>query len=77
MEPDLAEKWDVSSDDLTYTFHLRHGVKFQTTLFFKPTREFNADDVAFTFDRMLNPNNTFRRLTTFSFRTLRTWAWTR
>jgi len=26
--PDLAAKWDVSSDQLTYTFHLRSGAKF-------------------------------------------------
>ncbi|SAK77572.1 extracellular solute-binding protein [Caballeronia glebae] len=61
VEPGLAEKWDVSSDGLTYTFHLRHGVKFQTTSFFKPTREFNADDVVLTFNRMLDPNNPFRK----------------
>lgn len=28
VEPSLAERWDVSSDGLTYTFHLRHGVTF-------------------------------------------------
>ena len=61
VEPGLAEKWDVSPDGLTYTFHLRHGVKFQTTSFFKPTREFNADDVVFTFERMLDPNQPFRK----------------
>lgn len=26
--PCLAEKWDISKDSLTYTFHLRSGVKF-------------------------------------------------
>ena len=26
--PDLAYKWDISDDSLTYTFHLRDGVKF-------------------------------------------------
>ena len=26
--PCLAEKWDISKDNLTYTFHLRSGVKF-------------------------------------------------
>ncbi|MGF6370411.1 dipeptide transport system substrate-binding protein [Paraburkholderia sp. RAU6.4a] len=61
VEPGLAEKWDVSPDGKTYTFHLRHGVKFQTTSFFKPTREFNADDVVFSFQRMLDPNQPFRK----------------
>src|SRR5262245_35542389 len=28
LEPDLAEKWDVSSDGLVYTFRLRRGVKW-------------------------------------------------
>src|SRR6201999_208750 len=59
--PGPAEKWDVSRDGLTYSFHLRHGVKFQTTAFFKPTREFNADDVVFTYERMLDPENPFRK----------------
>jgi peptide/nickel transport system substrate-binding protein len=28
LEADLAESWDVSSDGLTYTFHIRPGIKF-------------------------------------------------
>src|SRR5512132_1440115 len=28
VEPSLAERWDVSADGLTYTFHLRRGVTF-------------------------------------------------
>ncbi len=35
----------ISDDGLEYTFKLRPGVKFQTTEFFTPTRELNADDV--------------------------------
>src|SRR5258707_4627728 len=35
--PSLAEKWDISKDGTEITFHLRHGVKWQTTDYFKPT----------------------------------------
>ena len=28
VEPGLAQSWDVSADALTYTFHLRKGVKY-------------------------------------------------
>src|SRR3954466_7270889 len=28
VEPALAERWDVTPDGLTYTFHLRRGVTF-------------------------------------------------
>lgn len=61
VEPGLAESWDISGDGRQYTFHLRHGVKFQTTSYFKPTREFNADDVVFTYQRMFDPEQSFRK----------------
>ncbi|VDY62751.1 Dipeptide-binding protein [Shimwellia blattae] len=57
--PGLAEKWDVSADGKTYTFHLRKGVKWQESKLFKPTRDFNADDVVFSFDRQQNPKNPY------------------
>ena len=59
--PGLATSWDVSPDGLTYTFHLRDGVKFHTTEFFTPTRDFNADDVLFTFNRLLDAESPFRK----------------
>ncbi|HWA43424.1 MAG TPA: ABC transporter substrate-binding protein [Hypericibacter adhaerens] len=49
--PALADKWDVSDDGLTYTFHLHKGVKFHSVKGFTPTRDFNADDVVATFNR--------------------------
>ena len=49
--PGLAESWEVSDDGLEFTFHLRPGVKFQTTDYFTPTRDMNADDVIFSFSR--------------------------
>ncbi len=55
--PALAESWDVSADGLVYTFRLRQGVKFHSTDYFKPSREFNADDVLFSFQRMLDPRH--------------------
>ena len=61
VEPGLATQWSVTPDGLTYTFKLRPGVKFHTTEYFKPTRDFNAADVVFTFDRMLNKDNPFRK----------------
>jgi dipeptide transport system substrate-binding protein len=62
--PALAESWDISKDGLTYTFHLRHGVKWQTTDYFTPTRDFNADDVIYSFERQIKgttylPDSTF------------------
>jgi len=55
--PGLAEKWEVSKDGLEYVFHLRKGVKFHTTEWFKPSRDFNADDVLWTFQRMIDPKH--------------------
>ena len=52
MIPALAEKWSVSDDGLTYTLHLRKGVKFHSNKSFTPTRDFNADDEIATFNRM-------------------------
>ncbi len=50
--PGLAERWEISPDGLTYTLHLRKGVKFHTTPYFKPTRDFNADDVIWSIQRL-------------------------
>ncbi|WP_028628529.1 ABC transporter substrate-binding protein [Metapseudomonas resinovorans] len=61
VEPALASSWDISEDGKRYVFHLRPGVKFHTTAYFKPTRELNADDVVFTFQRMLDKEHPFRK----------------
>ncbi|AVA20403.1 ABC transporter substrate-binding protein [Rhizobium sp. LEGMi198b] len=57
VEPGLAESWTVSPDGKEYTFKLRKGVKFQTTDFFTPTRDLNADDVVFSFERQLKEDS--------------------
>jgi peptide/nickel transport system substrate-binding protein len=48
--PDLAEKWDISPDGKTYTFHLRPGVKFHNG------RELTSADVKYTYERIINPD---------------------
>jgi dipeptide transport system substrate-binding protein len=53
-EPGLAESWETSEDGTEITFKLRQGVKFQTTDFFTPTRDMNADDVVFSFQRQFD-----------------------
>lgn len=58
-QPELTESWHYSEDYLKLTFKLRENVSFQTTDWFKPTRYLNADDVIFSFDRLINPNNPF------------------
>jgi dipeptide transport system substrate-binding protein len=52
--PGLAESWQISADGRVYTLQLRRGVKFHTTPWFKPTREMNADDVLWSFQRMID-----------------------
>jgi dipeptide transport system substrate-binding protein len=61
--PGLAEKWEVSKDGLEYTFHLRKGVKWQSNKNFKPTRDFNADDILFMFERQWKENDPYFKVT--------------
>lgn len=57
--PGLAQSWTISPDGLHYTFRLRHGVKFQSNSQFKPSRDMNADDVVFSFNRMADKSNSY------------------
>ena len=72
IEPALAESWTVSDDARTYTFKLRQGVKWQSNDKFTPTREFNADDVMFTFERMMKPDHPYAKVNGGNFITFST-----
>lgn len=60
--PSLATDWTISPDGLTYTFTLRQGVKFNSNKFFKPTRDFNADDVIFSVMRQKDVNHPYHKV---------------
>jgi dipeptide transport system substrate-binding protein len=63
VEPALAESWTVSPDAKTFTFKLRKGVKFHSGVNgFKPTREFNADDVIWSFERQWKDSHPYAKV---------------
>jgi peptide/nickel transport system substrate-binding protein len=47
----LAQSWESTPDALTWTFHLRRGVKWSDG------EPFTADDVVFTFETIADPNS--------------------
>jgi dipeptide transport system substrate-binding protein len=61
--PGLAERWEISADGKIYTFQLRRGVKWHSNRFFKPSRDFNADDIVFSIERQWKENNPYFRVT--------------
>ena len=48
MRPALAASWDVSPDQLAWTFHLRHGATFHDG------SPFTADDVVYSYRRIID-----------------------
>src|SRR2546430_4371186 len=47
--PQMASSWDVSSNHLAYTFHLKSGLQFSDG------SKLDANDVAYSIDRSLSP----------------------
>ncbi len=58
--PQLAQSWDVSSDGLTYVFHLRPGVRFHDG------SAFDAAAAKFSLDRMVAPESVNPQRSRFS-----------
>ena len=48
--PDIAQQWQVSDDGRTYTFHLRHDVRFHDG------REVKAQDFKYSWQRACDPD---------------------
>ena len=61
--PGLAERWEISPDGKVYTFHLRKGVKWHNHRDWKPTRDFNADDMIFSIERQWKESHPYFRVT--------------
>ena len=59
----LAESWEVSPDGMTITFKLRKGVKFHSGVNgFTPSRDFNADDVLWSFERQWKAEHPYAKV---------------
>ena len=54
--PSLAKSWDLSADNLLFSFHLRNDVFFQDDNAFPQGkgRKMNAEDVVYSFERILD-----------------------
>lgn len=61
IEPDLAEKWDVSEDGIEYIFYLKDGVKFHDGT------PLNAEAVKFSIERQTNPDHPFYDTGTYAY----------
>ncbi len=55
VEPCLAERWEISSDGLQFTFHLKRNIKFHNGT------EMTADDVVFSFERQYNADHWYHQ----------------
>jgi len=56
LQPSLAKSWTIDSTGITYTFALRTDVYFHDSELFKEKRKLTAEDVAFSYNRLIDPN---------------------
>lgn len=62
LQPSLAKSWHVTKDGKIITFYLRKDVDFHNTTYFTPSRKFNADDVLFSFNRILHSSHNYHKI---------------
>ena len=57
LEPEIANRWEISEDGKTYTFYLRNDVRFHDNAAFPngQGRVVTAQDVKYTFERVCDP----------------------
>jgi len=62
IQPSLAKSWSISKDGRHYIFELRRDVRFHSNWGWHPSRNFNSDDVIFSFNRQLDPKHPFHNV---------------
>jgi len=60
--PGLAHHWHINENGKIYTFYLRKKVSFHHSDIFSPSREFNADDVLFSFNRIIDQQHPYNQV---------------
>ncbi|MFH4663876.1 ABC transporter substrate-binding protein SapA [Vibrio cidicii] len=55
----IAQDWQVNKSGTEYILNLRTDVAFQNTAWFTPTRNLNAQDVVFSFRRIIDPTHPY------------------
>lgn len=60
--PSLARSWSISADGLVYDFTLRDDVQFHHSADFTPSRTLDAQDVLFSFQRMLDEQHPWHKV---------------
>jgi len=62
FDASIATSWEISEDGLRYQFTLRPGVQFHHTDYFTPTRPLNADDILFSFNRIIDKTHPYHAI---------------
>jgi len=62
IKPSIAKSWHVTRDGKMVTFYLRKNIAFHQTDYFIPSRTLNADDVLFSFNRILDESHQYHQV---------------
>ena len=59
LEPSVAKSWHITKDGRKITLYLENNIPFHTTDYFTPTRNLNADDILFSFNRIIDEDHPY------------------